>query len=132
VGAGFGRRARQDVRLIYDPRLLRHGPPLQGEGEASLRHGDQAPSRRRHSKSSSDALSDEIASHGHETKHGGLDMPTLVKERVDSKLIATSKAATLGVIALLLSIAVAGSLLASVYPVPSDRVVVPELSFFAP
>jgi hypothetical protein len=65
-------------------------------------------------------------------------MPTLVKERVDSKSESTTKANGLAVAALLLGLAVAGALLFSIFPLPPDAGLVadvvpaPELNFFAP
>jgi hypothetical protein len=65
-------------------------------------------------------------------------MPTLVKERPDSKPASTTNENRLAVIVLLLGIAVIGALLGSVFPLPPDAPSVPnvvpptELNFFAP
>jgi hypothetical protein len=59
-------------------------------------------------------------------------MPTVVKERVDSKPASTSKANGLGVIALLLAIAVAGGLLASFFPGLPSAELTPDVISFLP
>jgi hypothetical protein len=81
---------------------------------------------------------DEIPSHGCETEPGGLAMPTLVKQQIDSKPASETKGNGLTVAALLLAIAVAGALLSSIFPLPPDEApvvnMVPatDLNFFAP
>jgi hypothetical protein len=65
-------------------------------------------------------------------------MPTLVKDRVDSKFASTPKTNGLAVAALLLGMAVAGALLSSIFPLPPDAMSVPDvvpapdLNFFGP
>lgn len=59
-------------------------------------------------------------------------MPTIVTERVDSKLASTSKANGLGVVTLLLAIAVAGALLASLLPALPGTELTPDVSTFLP
>jgi hypothetical protein len=65
-------------------------------------------------------------------------MPTLVKQRVDSKPASATKGNGLAVAVLLLAIAVAGALLSSIFPVPPSEVTAvdiapaPDLNFFAP
>jgi hypothetical protein len=59
-------------------------------------------------------------------------MPTIVTERVDSKLASTSKANGLGVVALLLAIGVAGALLASLLPALPGTELAPDVSTFLP
>ena len=55
-------------------------------------------------------------------------MPTVVKERVDSKP-ASSKSNPLGIIALLLGMAVAGAILASRIEPPADIVPISDVLF---
>jgi hypothetical protein len=98
--AGFSRRDRQDVSLIYGTHPHRQCP-------------------------------DEM-SHSHETKHGGLDMPTIVKERVDSKPTPAVTVNGLGVIAFLLGLVLAAALLASFLPPPPEVVPGPDVNFFLP
>jgi hypothetical protein len=72
-----------------------------------------------------------IPPHGGETKHGGLDMPTLVKEPVLAEPAATTGADRLGEIALVLAIVVATVLLASIFPLPPEIEASTDM-FFAP
>ena len=60
---------------------------------------------------------------------GERDMPTVVKERVDSKPASGTKTNPLGTIALLLGIAVAGALLASRIEPPADIVPISDMLF---
>jgi hypothetical protein len=76
-------------------------------------------------------LSDDIPPHSGETEHGGLDMPTLVKERIDERPAATTRADGLGAIVLLLGIVVAAAFVASIFPPPPVIEPAPEM-FFAP
>jgi hypothetical protein len=81
---------------------------------------------------------DESPSHGCETEPGGLAMPTLVKQHLDSKPASETKGNGPTVAALLLAIAVAGALLATIFPLPPDEAPVvnmvpaPDPNFFAP
>jgi hypothetical protein len=80
----------------------------------------------------------EIRSHDRETEPGGLAMPTLVKQTIDSKTAPETKGNGLTVVVLLLAIAVAGALLATMFPTAPDEAPVtnmapaPDPIFFAP
>jgi hypothetical protein len=80
----------------------------------------------------------EIPSHRCETEPGGLAMPTLVKQQVDSNPTSETKGTGLIVVVLLLAIAVAGALLSSIFPLPQDdapvvtMVPAPDPIFFGP
>lgn len=59
-------------------------------------------------------------------------MPTLVKQRLDTKPETAAKANGLGAIVLLLGIVLAAGLLATILPMPPSVVPGPDAIFFAP
>jgi hypothetical protein len=59
-------------------------------------------------------------------------MPTIIKERVDAKPAESSTAKGLGAIALVLGIAIAATLLASLASPSAGTETEPDMSYFAP